>query len=140
MARSVNKSRRFFMILLLDTSTPTCHLTLVDGEKRFDEEWLAERQLAHGLLSFIDKQLNQHGYSLSDLTGIGTFRGPGSFTGLRIGLTVLNTLADGKQIPIVGTDGEEWQSTALRRLMSGENDQIVLPLYGSEAHITKQRK
>jgi tRNA threonylcarbamoyladenosine biosynthesis protein TsaB len=128
------------MILLLDTSTPTCNLILVDGDQRFDAQWLAERQLAHGLLSFINEQLNAHGYSWQDLTGIGAYRGPGSFTGLRIGLTVLNTLADGQQIPIVGTTGEDWLKAAMGRLSAGEDDRIVLPLYGSDAHITKQRK
>jgi tRNA threonylcarbamoyladenosine biosynthesis protein TsaB len=128
------------MILLLDTSTPTCNLTLIDGEQQFEAQWLAERQLARGLLSFINEQLAARGYSWSDVTGIGVYRGPGSFTGLRIGLAVLNTLADGQQVPIVGTDGDDWRQAAITRLKASENDRIVLPLYGGDAHITKQRK
>jgi len=43
-------------------------------------------------------------------------------------------------LPIVGEIGEAWQETALERLRRGENDHIVLPLYGSDARITQPRK
>lgn len=128
------------MIVLLDTSTPICKLTLVDGSWRYDHEWQADRMLAKGLLGYLDDQLRSQERSFDDITAVGALRGPGSFTGLRIGLTVLNTIADAQQIPIVGASGDDWQHTVLVRLEAGENDNIVLPLYGSEAHITAPRK
>lgn len=128
------------MIALLDTSTPTCRLALVDGETRYDHEWEAGRTLARDLLKWLDERLAEHDMSRSELSGIGAYVGPGSFTGLRIGLTVLNTLAEGMDVPIVGTAGESWQEDALTRLRAGENDRIVLPYYGSEANITTPRK
>ncbi|QQG51048.1 MAG: tRNA (adenosine(37)-N6)-threonylcarbamoyltransferase complex dimerization subunit type 1 TsaB [Candidatus Saccharibacteria bacterium] len=128
------------MILLLDTSTPVCKLTLVDGDWRYDDQWQADRQLAKGLLQYLQEQLQKNGKTFQDITAIGAFTGPGSFTGLRIGLTVLNTIADSEKLPIVGAGGENWQSDTLARLQSGENDQIVLPFYGGDAHITKPRK
>ncbi len=128
------------MILLLDTSTPICRLSLVDGDWRFDDEWQADRTLAKGLLGYIHKNLHTHGKTWSDLSAIGVFEGPGSFTGLRIGLTVLNTIADSQKIPIVGGRGQQWQADVLAKLGSGHNDQIVLPFYGSDAHITQPRK
>jgi tRNA threonylcarbamoyladenosine biosynthesis protein TsaB len=115
-------------------------LSLIDGDVRHDYEWLAERQLAKGLLGYLQEQLRENGKDLADVTAIGAFKGPGSFTGLRIGLSVLNTMAEALSIPIVGTIGPNWQSKATARLQGGENDKIVLPLYGSEAHITKPRK
>ncbi len=128
------------MILLLDTSTAVCRLTFIDDDQRFETEWHADRQLAKGLLRYIHEQLTEHGWSWTDITGIGVLRGPGSFTGLRIGLTVMNTLADSRGVPIVGASGEDWQVEATGRLNRGENDQIVLPEYGAEAHVTKPRK
>ena len=127
------------MILLLDTSTPTCRLTLVsDVETAY--EWEAGRGLAKDLLGFFEESLAKSGATFQDITGLGVFRGPGSFTGLRIGITVMNTLAQSLLIPIVGELEEDWKTKALNRLKSQQNDQIVLPEYGGEAHITTPRK
>lgn len=128
------------MILLLDTSTMTCRLTLIDGDARYDDAWEANRELAKGLLRYLHDQLATQSKDWKDIVGIGVLRGPGSFTGLRIGMTVLNTLADSLMVPIVGVTGDDWQEKALRRLDAGENDQIVLPEYGGDAHITNPRK
>lgn len=126
--------------LLLDTSTPLCRLTLaVDGEF-YEYEWQADRQLAKGLLEFIVDKLSENKLTLADFNGLAAMRGPGSFTGLRIGLSVLNTLADSLDIAIVGAEGEDWRKTALDRLGIGQNDQIVLPNYGAEARITQPKK
>lgn len=128
------------MILLLDTSTPVCKLTIIDGDNRYEDEWHADRTLADKLLGYLRTQLETQGKNWDDVTGLGVFQGPGSFTGLRIGLTVLNTWADAKNIPIVGAIGDDWQAETLNRLQSGENDRLVMPLYSREANITKQRK
>lgn len=128
------------MIVLLDSSTPICKLTLVDSGVRYEDEWQADRGLAKGLLGYLDEQLRRRGKSFDDVTAIGVFKGPGSFTGLRIGLTVLNTIADTQHIPIVGESGDDWKERALDRLEKGDDDRLVLPLYGSDAHITKPRK
>lgn len=128
------------MIVLLDTSTPLCTLSLVDNDRRFDERWQADRKLAKDLLGYVTQKLQEHEWTWKDITGMGIFEGPGSFTGLRIGLTVMNTVADSEGMPIVGTRGEDWQSTALNRLSSGQDDHIVMPFYGSDAHITEPRK
>ena len=124
------------MIILLDTSTATCRLTTVDGESSNNFEWEAGRTLARGLLSFIQEKVGD----VKNISGIGIMRGPGSFTGLRIGMAIANTLADGLGVPIVGETGDSWRESALGRLSSGEDDQVILPFYGGDAHITKPKK
>lgn len=128
------------MIVLLDTSTPICKITLVDGKDWFEYEWQADRTLAKNLLSYLRDSLQQHKKTMHTITGIGVLKGPGSFTGLRIGMTVANTIASTQSVPIVGETGNDWQKKALERLKNGEDDQIVLPFYGREARITTPRK
>lgn len=128
------------MILLLDTSTGLCKLTLVDGDERSDYEWQADRTLSDDLLSFLEAKINIQGQTLEAIEGIGLMKGPGSFTGLRIGAAVLNTIASELKIPIVGETGENWREKALARLQNGQNDHLVLPEYGREANITTPKK
>lgn len=124
------------MIILLDTSTPVCRLMIVQEDGIAEHEWESGRTLAKGLLEFLDEKTG----GLHQVKAIGAMKGPGSFTGLRIGLTVLNTLADSLSVPIVGETGGGWQERALERLKNGDNDKIVLPFYGSEAHITAPKR
>ena len=128
------------MILLLDTSTPVCHLGLVDGDWNYETSWESGRGLAKGLLDFLEKELSGQGKSWADVTGLVVFKGPGSFTGLRIGITVLNTLAYANNWPIVGATGDDWRQVGMVRIAGGENDEIVLPEYGGEANITTPKK
>ena len=128
------------MILLLDTSTPVCKLSLIEGDVRYDDQWESGRTLAKGLLGYLHDALIKNGKTWTDISGIVAYKGPGSFTGLRIGLTVLNTFADSESIPIVGTTGDDWQNAGLARLENNENDELVMPEYGAEAHITTPRK
>lgn len=121
--------------ILVDTSTPECRLWVHDGEHMHAYTWKADRDLARGFMQFLTKHVD-----IDSLDGIGVFRGPGSFTGLRISMTVLNTLSDAKNIPIVAVAGDNWLQEARARLNSGENDRIVTPLYGREANITLPRK
>ncbi|MFZ1360598.1 MAG: hypothetical protein WAS27_01015 [Candidatus Saccharimonadales bacterium] len=128
------------MIVLLDTTTPMCRLGIVVRDDIEWHEWQAERQLANGLLAYITDRLGEYQQGLDGIRGIGVLRGPGSFTGLRIGLTVTNTLAGSLGVSIIGASGDAWADDALSRLKRGENDQVVLPEYGAAAHITAPRK
>lgn len=128
------------MILLLDTSTPTCRVSFIEGDWRYDTMWEAGRGLSKGLLAFLEQEISFQDKSWKDVTGLAVYKGPGSFTGLRIGITVLNSLAYANNWPIVGVTGDDWRAQGVRRLEAGENDEIVLPEYGGEANITQPRK
>jgi tRNA threonylcarbamoyladenosine biosynthesis protein TsaB len=128
------------MILMLDTSTYDCKLTFVDGDWRYDAHWQADRELAKGLLGYLQGQLESQSKGWNDVTALAVYKGPGSFTGLRIGITVMNTIADANGLPIVGETGDNWQHASIQRLLGGDSDKIVLPEYGGEANITQPRK
>ncbi|TAH33532.1 tRNA (adenosine(37)-N6)-threonylcarbamoyltransferase complex dimerization subunit type 1 TsaB [Candidatus Saccharibacteria bacterium] len=130
------------MILAIKTAEPTAELAITDREGReiVRQEWLAERQLAKELLTRLESLLAQADTDWNHLSGLIVFKGPGSFTGLRIGITVMNTIAYAQEIPIVGQAGNAWLDDGIVRLKAGDNDQIVLPEYGAPARITQQRK
>ncbi len=131
------------MILTIKTDNPTADICLyVEAENTQPKcySWKADRQLASQIFTKIEELLKSQKCSWQDLSGIIVFKGPGSFTGLRIGITVANSLAYGLDIPIVAEEGEEWRERGQRRLFAKENDKIALPHYGAEAHITLQKK
>lgn len=128
------------MIVLWNSSVMRVELTLVEGDNHYEYEWQADRTLARDMLAYLRDRLAEHEATFADITGIGVFRGPGSYTGLRIGMTVLNTIASTSNIPIVGSVAETWRQECEQRLSDGQDDKIVLPEYGGEAHTTKPRK
>ncbi len=110
------------MKLYLDTSTPETVLRLDDKEYRF----VFANDLAEGLLRFIKEKLEDNHKSWQDLTEITFMSGPGSFTGLRIGATIVNTLSHELKIPL--------------KTHHGETVQLIIPDYGRPANISKPKK
>jgi len=130
------------LILTIRTDNPVAEVGLYDGEAKLQyETWHAHRELSITLHTKIMEILKKQGKTLQDLQGIVCFQGPGSFTGLRIGLTVADALSYGlNNLPIVATMEENWIETGIARLLAGENDQIALPHYGAAPNITQQKK
>ena len=132
------------MILALRTDKPEAELYLLDeNAKLIDEvEWQGHRELSNTLLNQIENLLSMNNLSLNSLTGLVVYRGPGSFTGLRIGISVANTMAYSLGIALAGSTGDDWVASGYKELKNTKFDlgRIVKPEYGAEAHITKPRK
>ena len=81
-------------ILAIDTSTKTGSAALLDGESLIGE-YILNVAMTHSerLLPAIERIMADAGWTGKDLDGIAVARGPGSFTGLRIGMTVAKVLA-----------------------------------------------
>ncbi len=130
-------------VLTIRTDKPEAEVGVYasDGQQLSYYTWLAHRELSSTLLGVIRDELAKQQATFKDIGGVVVFKGPGSFTGLRIGITVANTLAYGLDVPIIGvTDEQQWLERGLERLNADQNDQLVLPEYGAEAHITQQKK
>jgi tRNA threonylcarbamoyladenosine biosynthesis protein TsaB len=130
------------MILAIRTDSMTATIATLSpiGKIIHSKEWEAGRQLSVQLPSAIDELLKDSKLEYSDLTGIIAYEGPGSFTGLRIGITITNTIAHELKIPIVGSTGEDWMADGVEQLKSTKSGSIVMPVYGGEANITKPKK
>jgi tRNA threonylcarbamoyladenosine biosynthesis protein TsaB len=91
------------LVMGVDISSEIGALGLVDETGLLGE---ANLRLIHRhserLLPNIDSLLKETGYSLSELDGLSVTLGPGSFTGLRIGLSTIKTLVQVLKIPVIG--------------------------------------
>ena len=88
-------------LLALDTATEACSAALwIDGEVRERFE-VAPRGHARLLLPFADALLAEEGMTPSDLDALAVGRGPGSFTGVRIAVSVAQGIAFAARLPVV---------------------------------------
>lgn len=127
------------LILTIRTDKPEAEIGLFEDDKKLAyETWQAHRQLAETINQKINEVLKDK--KLQDLNGIVCFQGPGSFTGLRIGLSVGNALAYSLTIPIVAAEGKNWLEVGLQKMQAGQNDKIAVPEYGAPAHTTSPKK
>jgi tRNA threonylcarbamoyladenosine biosynthesis protein TsaB len=90
-------------ILAVDTSATTGSIALLDGP-RVMAEWTLQSALTHNrrLLKHVHRLLEQAGWSLAGVDGFAVTVGPGSFTGVRIGMTTVKTLAWACHKPFLG--------------------------------------
>jgi tRNA threonylcarbamoyladenosine biosynthesis protein TsaB len=131
------------MILCIKTDSPDTELYLYNNDRQLIVEnvWHAHRELSVTLLKAVEKLLCDNELSLSNLQGVVVYSGPGSFTGLRIGISFANTLAYSLGIPAVGAGGAEWIMDGLDQLDTfDDSNRLVVPNYGSDVHITAPRK
>lgn len=129
------------LILTIRTDKPLAEIGLFqDHHQLAYYTWEAHRQLAETIHVKIKQILAKTKSDLNQLTGVVVFSGPGSFTGLRIGLTVGNSLINGLQIKGVASRGPSWLETGIDRLLKADDDQQLLPYYGTPVHITQPKK
>jgi tRNA threonylcarbamoyladenosine biosynthesis protein TsaB len=96
------------LLLALDTSTSSASLAVFDGERVLSETtWLAGREHSTRLLIEVQVALERVGKTATDLTGLVVARGPGSFTGVRVALSVAKGMAAGLGIPAWGVSSLE---------------------------------
>lgn len=91
------------IILSVETATKQCSVALTEGEKLLACEELAEEQYTHAekLHEFINQVVTQAGLSFSDLDAVAVSKGPGSYTGLRIGVSAAKGLCYALNIPLL---------------------------------------
>jgi len=87
------------MKLFIDTSDREKIIVGID-EKRFESK--AKEQSSQRLLPFINEVLEKEGTSINQITEIEVNTGPGSFTGLRVGVSVANAFGWALDIPVNG--------------------------------------
>jgi tRNA threonylcarbamoyladenosine biosynthesis protein TsaB len=125
------------IVVTIRTDKPASEIGIYNDDAQLQYEiWEAHRALGETIHLKLTGLLKAQKLVLSDVQGIVAYEGPGSFTGLRIGLSVANALAYALGVPIVATTGDEWASEGIDMLRAGKDQKAALPEYGAPVHIT----
>ncbi|MBJ6894267.1 tRNA (adenosine(37)-N6)-threonylcarbamoyltransferase complex dimerization subunit type 1 TsaB [Vibrio cholerae] len=89
-------------ILALDTATERCSVALLIGNTVYSRSEIAPRDHTKKVLPMVDEVLKEAGVTLQELDALAFGRGPGSFTGVRIGIGIAQGLAFGADLPMIG--------------------------------------
>jgi tRNA threonylcarbamoyladenosine biosynthesis protein TsaB len=90
-------------ILSIETSTSICSVAIHErGELRAVSEIKEPGAHAEKLLDLVDAAMKQAELRMSDLEAVAVSQGPGSYTGLRIGVSTAKGIAYGLEIPLIG--------------------------------------
>ena len=119
--------------LFIDASEPDVVISIYENKKLIaTKKCYAHRELSATLSQNYSDILEKTSIISENLAGILVFPGPGSFTGLRIGISFANALAYGLEVPIfeAGKDG---------KFDLNKPKEIVVPNYGAEPKITKPK-
>jgi tRNA threonylcarbamoyladenosine biosynthesis protein TsaB len=125
-------------ILAVDTATTSCSVAIVDNTSLLSEFTLAKEEThSKHLMDMIKAALRMSGLNFSDLDGFAVTRGPGSFTGLRIGISTIKGLVVASEKPVVGVSSLE----ALALQVSYSRDLIcpILDARRGEVYFSRYR-
>lgn len=89
------------ILLAIETSTAACSVALQYQDEVIARHDIVARQHAHFVLPWIEALMAEAGVALSQLDAIAVGCGPGGFTGIRIGIGVVQGLAFGLDIPVI---------------------------------------
>lgn len=111
-------------ILAIDTATEACSVALWNDGKTGAHFELCPREHTQRILPLVQQQLSDGGVTLADLDALAFGRGPGSFTGVRIGIGIAQGLALGADLPMIGVSTlmtmaqGAWRKTGATRVLA----------------------
>lgn len=116
-------------ILCIDTATDICSVALsVDGELSDKMESIEDRSHAKLLTVLIQDILIKNGLQATDLDAVAVSQGPGSYTGLRIGVSAAKGICYASNLPLIGISTLKIIAAAFLQRESISENSVVLPM------------
>jgi len=117
------------LILLLETATTSCSVALCQGEHVIAIKEVNERNVhASHITLFIDEVMQEAEKKYSDLDAVAVSKGPGSYTGLRIGVSTAKGLCYALNIPLVSVDTLEAMALGILKRDNIETSALLVPM------------
>ncbi len=121
-------------ILTLDTATENCSVALYQDGQVISRSMISPREHTQRILPMVDEVLAEAGIKLPELDAIAFGRGPGSFTGVRIGIGIAQGLAFGADLPMIGVSNLEAMAQAAHRLCQAEQALVAIDARMNEVY------
>jgi len=115
-------------ILAIDTSTDACSVAILTPSGISQILSITPREHTQRVLPAIEKLLSEHQLSLTQFDAIAFSVGPGSFTGLRIGISVAQGLAYGADLPLIPISTLAAMAQTAVRLLNVRESQTIMPV------------
>jgi tRNA threonylcarbamoyladenosine biosynthesis protein TsaB len=137
------------LILAIDTSGPSGGITLAEADKGsfrvFESAAIAGGTFSAQLIPTLAALLKKHGYGVKDLGGFAAASGPGSFTGLRVGLSAIKGLAETLHQPIATVSVLEALASLaahdgkIATAMDAGRKEVFLGVYRKNAEVSAEK-
>ncbi|BCL68946.1 tRNA threonylcarbamoyladenosine biosynthesis protein TsaB [Vibrio nigripulchritudo] len=121
-------------ILALDTATENCSVALIVDGQLYARSEVAPRDHTKKVLPMVDEVLKEAGVTLQDLDALAFGRGPGSFTGVRIGIGIAQGLAFGADLPMIGVSTMKAMAQATYRVHGKASAAVAIDARMSEVY------
>lgn len=118
-------------ILLLETATDSCSVALTENCKTIAEKYINQPKAHATLLArYIADILEENGLAMEDCSAVAVSKGPGSYTGLRVGVSCAKGLCYGASKPLISvcTLATITQMAIDNRLYKGDGEYIIVPM------------
>ncbi len=123
-------------ILAIDTSSKICSVSVLEDKNVLIENHNDdEKTHSQKLMPIIDETLKHANLTLDDIDLLACSQGPGSFTGIRIGISTVKAFADVKNIPIIGVTSLEAlaynvkSNNLVASIVDAKHDNVYFAMY-----------
>jgi len=117
------------LILSIDTSTYICSVALhEDGIIKAEADLYLEKSHSGSLTNLIEQLLSHGDYQMKDISAVAVSSGPGSYTGLRIGMSTAKGLCFALDVPLIGVSSLDAMALQVSKFILERKNLLLVPM------------